>query len=405
MTPVKQKEEDQSEVTPTKTSPCKVANEAVAKEAKGAPTVEKAKVPKAKANAKAKAGTKDTSKADHGGGNAAEAGVAPKRKASNGAADSEAPKKRPAAKGHRSRARIPVPATANEATTMEVEPKLEPEQEPELEPEVSGDAFGATGPKLAGADSEVSEVSGVAEVPGVPVPVLEDEATPMELETELPEVVSEVAGGFEVSGLATFDFDSADNTSGGGAAAGTVDDSSQGEGAAGEGPCKPSDLTTSSKSIPQQLSQCQKKPELHDQEAPVTPVNALQAQHSDGEGSFHSSQATTLILGQTPQPKKVSDQVPSSSKGEPKVSDDDMPKKAIFAARYCPGSADGKLFWTRLQRIFNELAPEDERLRETERAAWKYVKENNDDSFKCTEDKMKELTIQFFEMWAAKRQA
>ena len=87
------------------------------------------------------------------------------------------------------------------------------------------------------------------------------------------------------------------------------------------------------------------------------------------------------------------------------MSDDDMPKKAIFAARYCPGSADGKLFWTRLQRIFNELAPEDERLRETERAAWKYVKENNDDSFKCTEDKMKELTIQFFEMWAAKRQA
>ena len=271
MTPVKQKEEGQSKVTPTKTSPCKVDNEAVAKEAKGAPTVEKAKVPKAKA--KAKAGTKDTSKADHGGDNATEAGVAPKRKASNGAADSEAPKKRPAAKGHRSRARIPVPATANEATTMEVEPKLEPE----LEPEVSGDAFGATGPKLAGADPEVSEVSGVAEVPGVPVPVLEEEATPMELDWELPEVVSEVAGGFEVSGLATFDFDSVDNTSGGGAAAGTVDDSSQGEGAAGD---KPSDLTTSSESIPQQLSQCQKKPELHGQEAPVTPVNALEAQHS-----------------------------------------------------------------------------------------------------------------------------
>ena len=170
MTPVKQKEEDQSKVTPTKTSPCKVANEAVAKEAKGAPTVEKAKVPKAKANAKAKAGTKDTSKAHHGGDNAAEAGVAPKRKASNGAADSEAPKKRPAAKGHRSRARIPVPATANEATTMEVE--------------ASGDAFGATGPKLAGADSEAS---GVAEVPGVPVPVLEEEATPMELDWELPD--------------------------------------------------------------------------------------------------------------------------------------------------------------------------------------------------------------------------
>ena len=215
MTPVKQKEEDQSKVTPTKTSPCKVDNEAVAKEAKGAPTVEKAKVPKAKA--KAKAGTKDTSRADHGGDNATGAGVAPKRKAPNGAADSEAPKKRPTPKGHRGR--IPVPATANEATTMEVEPKLEPE--------LSGDAFGATG-------------------------------------------------------LATFDFDSVDNTSGGGAAAGTVDDSSQGEGAAGEGPCKPSDLTASSKSILQQLSQCQKKPELHGQEAPVTPVKALEAQHSDG---------------------------------------------------------------------------------------------------------------------------
>ena len=73
-------------------------------------------------------------------------------------------------------------------------------------------------------------------------------------------------------------------------AAGTVDDSSQGKGAAGEGPCKPSDLTTSSKSIPQQLSPCQKKPGVHGQEAPVTPVNALEAQHSDGEGSFHSSQ-------------------------------------------------------------------------------------------------------------------
>ena len=265
------------------------------------------------------------------------------------------------------------------------------EVEPKLEPEVSGDAFGTTGPKLAGADSEVSEVSGVAEVPGVPVPVLEEEATPMELETELPEVVSEVPFGFLVSG-----FDSVDNTSGGGAAADTVDDSSQGEGAAGEGLCKPSEW------IPQQLSQCQKKPELHGQEAPVTPVNALEAQHSDGEGS---SQATTLILGQTPPKKEVSDQVASSSKGEPKVSDDGMPKKAIFAARYCTGSADAKLFWTRLQRIFNELAPEDERLRETERAAWKYVKENNDDSFKCTEDKMKELTILFFEMWAAKRQA
>ena len=167
-------------------------------------------------------------------------------------ADSEAPKKRPAAKEHRSRARIPVPAMADEATTMEVEPKLEPELEPELELEVSGDAFGTTGPKLAGADSEVSEVSGVAEVPGVPVPVLEEETTPMELETELPEVVSEVPFGFLVSG-----FDSVDNTSGGGAAAGTVDDSSQSEGAAGEGLCKPSEW------IPQQLSQCQKKSELH----------------------------------------------------------------------------------------------------------------------------------------------
>ena len=64
MTPVKQKEEDQSKVTPTKTSPCKVANEAAAKEAKGAHTVEKAIVPKAKAKAKARAATKDTSKAD-----------------------------------------------------------------------------------------------------------------------------------------------------------------------------------------------------------------------------------------------------------------------------------------------------------------------------------------------------
>ena len=47
----------------------------------------------------------------------------------------------------------------------------------------------------------------------------------MELETELPEVVSEVAGVSVVSGvsgLATSNFDSVDNTSGGGAAAGTV---------------------------------------------------------------------------------------------------------------------------------------------------------------------------------------
>ena len=363
-------------MTPTKTSPCKVANEGVAKEAKGAPTVEKAKVPmaKAKSKAKAKAGAKDTGKADHGD-NAAEAGVAPKRKAPNEV--SEAPKKRPAAKGHRGRPRIPVPAAADEATTLEVEPKLEPE----LEPEVSGDA-------LAGADSEVSEVSGVADVLGVPE--VSEEATPMELEAELPEV----AGGNEVSFLAFCEFDSVDSTSGGGAAAGTVDDSSQGEGAAGEGLCKPSER------IPQQLSQCQKKPELHGQEAPV---NALEAQHSDGEGP---------ILGQTPPPpKKVNAGVSgvsgtaSSSKGKPKVSDDDVPKKPIFAARYCTGSADAKLFWTRLQRIFNELAPEDERLRDTERAAWAYVKENNDYSFKCTEAKMTELTIQFFKMWAAKRQA
>ena len=40
-------------MTPTKASPCKVANEAVAKEAKGAPTVEKAQVPKAKGKGKA----------------------------------------------------------------------------------------------------------------------------------------------------------------------------------------------------------------------------------------------------------------------------------------------------------------------------------------------------------------
>ena len=54
--------------------------------------------------------------------------------------------------------------------------------------------------------------------------------------------------------LLTFDFDSVDNPSGGGAATGTVDDSSQGEGAAGEGPCKLSDLTTSFESIPQHMS-------------------------------------------------------------------------------------------------------------------------------------------------------
>ena len=290
------------------------------------------------------------------GDNATEAGA--KRKASNGAADSEAPKKRPAAKGHRSRARIPVPAAANEATTMEVEPELEPEQEPELEPEdsaeVSGDAFGATGPK---ANSEVSGVSGVAEVP-----VLK-RATPMELETELPEVVSEVAGGFEVSGLATFDFDGVDNTSGGGAAAGTVDDPSQGEGAAGEGLASSGTGSAAEECFGKKWSNLRVCMELG-QEAPVTPVNAKEAQDSDGEGPG-SSQATTLILGQTPPPpKKLNAGVSgvsgaaSSSKGEPKVSD--MPKKPIFAARYCTGSADAKLFWTRLQRIFNELAPEDE---------------------------------------------
>jgi len=143
-----------------------------------------------------------------------------------------------------------------------------------------------------------------------------------------------------------------------------------------------------------------------EQEAPVTAVNTKEAPDFDGEGPG-SSQATTLILGQTP-PAGVSgvSGIASSSKGELEPNhSDDMPKKPIFAARYCTGSADAKLFWTRLQRIFNELAPEDEHLRETERAAWKYVKENSDAGFKCPEDKMKELTIQFFEMWAAKRQA
>ena len=397
-TPVKEKEEeDQSKVTPTKPSPCKVANEAIeatAKEAKGAKwPFSLAQV--LKANAKADA--KNTSKADHGGDNATEAGA--KRKASNGVADSEAPKKRRAAKGRQSRARIPVPATADEATTMEVELGLEPE----LEPEVSGDALGATGPKLAGADSEVSGVSGVAEVPGVPV-----QATPMELETELPEVVSEVAGGFEVSGLATFDFDGVDSTSAGGAAAGTVDEFNPDQ---GQKRVAETDLAVGEKVVVEPAS----PPELlvpTGQEAPVTAVNAKEAQDFDGEGPG-SSQATTLILGQTPPAPNAGvsgvSGIASSSKGElePKVShdSDDMPKKPIFAARYCTGSADAKLFWTRLQRIFNELAPEDEHLRETERAAWKYVKENNDAGFKCPEDKMKELTIQFFEMWAAKRQA
>ena len=75
---------------------------------------------------------------------------------------------------------------------------MEPKLEPELEPKVSGDAFGAT---------EVSEVSGVE--------VFAEVSEAMELETKLPEVVSEVAGVsgvFDVSGLATSDFDSVDNT-------------------------------------------------------------------------------------------------------------------------------------------------------------------------------------------------
>ena len=44
-------------------------------------------------------------------------------------------------------------------------------------------------------------------------------------------------------------------------------------------------------------------------------------------------------------------------------------------------------------------------VRQREQLGSLFVKENNDNSFKCTEDRMKELTIQFFEMWAAKRQA
>ena len=87
-TPVKQKEEDQNRVTPTKESPYKVANEAIGNEAKGAKwPVNLPKVPKPKGKGNGKAGTKDTSKADDGGDNATEAGVAPKRKASNGVAD------------------------------------------------------------------------------------------------------------------------------------------------------------------------------------------------------------------------------------------------------------------------------------------------------------------------------
>ena len=242
-TPVKQKEEDQSRVTPTKASPCKVANEAVAKEAKGAPTVEKTQVPKAKAKAKGKgkgkgkAGTKDTSKAD----NPTEAGVAPKRKASNGVADSEAPKKRPAAKGHRSRARIPVPATEDEATT-------ETSVAPNASPETSGSSFGSTSMEVSGVFLKpwswrqsflklflkwLVSLKSLAwphlnltalTTPLVRVQLLAQflkrlECQCLQLETELPEVVSEVAGVFgvsgvsEVSGLAASDFDSVDNTS------------------------------------------------------------------------------------------------------------------------------------------------------------------------------------------------
>ena len=199
MTPVKQKQEDQSKVTPTKVSPCKVANEAneaIAKEAKGAKwpftLPEVIKAPKANA----RAGTKDTSKADNGWDNATEAGA--KRKASNGMADSAAPKKRPAAKGHRSRARIPVPATPkadSEASGVSGVAEVPEVPEPEVPAQATPMELETELPEVV---SEVSGVSGVAEVPGVPV-----QATPMELETELPEVVSEVAGGFEVSGLAT----------------------------------------------------------------------------------------------------------------------------------------------------------------------------------------------------------
>ena len=157
-----------------------------------------------------------------------------------------------------------------------------------------------------------------------------------------------------------FDFAGVDNTSGGGAAAGTVDDPSQGEGAA-------------------LLALARKH---------KTPMERARISGNHFDPGPDTSFAKKLNAGVS----GVSG-VASSSKGEPKVSD--MPKKPILAARYCTGSADAKLFWTRLQRIFNELAPEDERLRETERAAWKNVKGNNGDSFKCTEDKMKELTIQF----------
>ena len=182
---------------------------------------------------------------------------------------------------------------------MEVEPNLEPE----LEPQVSGGAFGAT---------EVSGVEVSAEV-----------SEAMELETELPEFVSEVAGVSgvsEVSGLATSDFDSVDNTCGGSAAAGTVAEvpgmpvpeeeatpmvletelpEVVSEVAGVSGVSGVSGVTTSDFDSVDNTSQ--KKPELHGQEAPVTPVNALEAQGSDGEGS---SQATTLMLGQTPPPQE-----------------------------------------------------------------------------------------------------
>ena len=65
-----ERHEDQNRVTPAKASPCKVANEAIANEAKGAKwPFTLPKVPKAKGKGNGKAGTKDTSKADHGGDN------------------------------------------------------------------------------------------------------------------------------------------------------------------------------------------------------------------------------------------------------------------------------------------------------------------------------------------------
>ena len=271
-TPVKQKELDQSKVTPTKPSPCKVAdeaNEAMAKEAKGAkwpftlPEVIKAN---------ARAGSKD-SKADNGGDNATEAGA--KRKASSGLADSEAPKKRPAAKGHRSRARIPVPASAEDDS--EVSGVSGVAEVPEVPVQATPMGLETELPEVV---SEVSGVSGIAGQNKEP-PKYTLEATPMELETELPESVSEVAGGF--------DFDGVDSTSAGGAAP------DQGQKRVAE-----TDLAVGEKVVVEPAS----PPELlvpTGQEAPVTPVNAKEAQDSDGEGPG-SSQGTTLILGQTPPP-------------------------------------------------------------------------------------------------------